>query len=262
MLKAAHKRMRGMLLAAILAVIHTALFAFFTVAVVTSRDPEAVMGYSIFFRLDYPVSRLYPLLDSTIWWIQSIALIPVLGGLWWFLCGFVIQSLFSIRGVSCLRRFGVGILLLGLVCALPDIYLASLPRWEKHWLRGTSAREAHDFSNAVWHVSEAVHLSPKDNQILDGMWDYLGSLYMERKDYAHAEGAFAEALAAAAAKPNSRPVDMLNAYNELARFYRTTADKQREGESLQKAIEFNRIVYGADSVQETNCWRRLAELKD
>jgi tetratricopeptide (TPR) repeat protein len=251
-----------MFLAAILAAIHTALFAFVTVAVVRSSDPEAVMGYYFFFRLDYPVSRLYQLVESTNWWIPPIALMPVLGGLLWFLCGFVLQSLFSIRSVSGLRRFGVGLLLLVFVCALPDIYLASLPRWEKHWLQGTSAREANDLSKAIWHVSEAVRLSPKDNSILDGMWDYLGRIYMEQKDYTHAGEAFARALAAAAAKPNLRPVDLLNAYNELAWFYRNTGDKQREEECLLKAIEFNRLVYGADSVQETNCQLRLAEIKD
>jgi len=256
MLNAAHRRMKWMLLAAILAAIHTALFALVTVAVMMSSDPDAGMGYYIFSRLDYPVSRLYPLLES------AIALMPVLGGLLWFFCGFVLQSLFSIRGISGLRRFAVGLLLLGLVCTLPDIYLASLPRWEKHWHQGTATREGDDLSKAIWHMSEAVRLSPKDNVILDGMWDYLGRLYMEQKDYAQAGGAFAGALAAAAAKPNSRPVDLLNAYNELAWLYRSTGDKKHEEESLQKAIEFNRIVYGADSVQETNCWRRLAELKD
>ena len=93
---------------------------------------------------------------------------------------------------------------------------------------------------------------------MDSMWDYLGSIYLERNDYAHAGAAFTNALAAAIAKPNSRPVDVLNAYNQLAQFYERTKDKQREKDSLRKAVDFNRIVYGGDSQQESNCWYRLA----
>ncbi len=96
--------------------------------------------------------------------------------------------------------------------------------------------------------------------MLDGMWDYLGRLYMEQRDYDRAGTAFTTALAVATEKPNSRPVDVLNAYNQLAWFYERTNDKERRKESLRKAIEFNRIVYDGDSAQEADCWHSLAEI--
>jgi len=249
-------RMRRFLLAGLFGAIHTAVFAFVAVTVATSRDPEASTAYSIFIPLDYPVSRLYQLPI----FVSSTAVMPVLGGLLWLLYGFVLQSLFSIRSISGLRRFGVGLLLLGLLCVSPDIYLESLPRWQEHWYRGTVARNANDFDKAIEHVSEAVHLSSRDNPNLDGMWDYLGRLYVEQKDYPQAEQAFTNALAAAAAKANSRPIDLLNAYNELAGFYRRTGDRRHEKECLRKAIGFTRIVYEGDSAQEADCWHRLAEI--
>jgi tetratricopeptide (TPR) repeat protein len=92
------------------------------------------------------------------------------------------------------------------------------------------------------------------------MWDYAGGIYVEQKDYKHAEAAFTNALAFVTAKPNPRPADQLNAYNELASFYRRAGGRDREKECLLKAIEFNRLVYQGDSVQEANCWQRLAEI--
>ena len=92
------------------------------------------------------------------------------------------------------------------------------------------------------------------------MWDYLGRLYMDQNDYSRAEAAFTNALAAATTKPNSRPVDRLNAYNQLAWVYERAGNSQRRKECLQQASELNRIVYEGDSTQEAGCWHDLAEI--
>ena len=251
-----NERWKWFLLGGLLAGVHTALFAVVAVLVAASSDPEAGMAYYIFFALDYPVSRLYqlPILAS------PLSLIPILGGFLWFLYGFVVQSLFFIRRPFGFWRLAVGVFLLSSVCLLPELFLKSLSGWEEHWHRGTAAREANDLPKAIRHVSEAVRVSPKENPILDGMWDYLGRLYMEQNDYDRAGPAFTNALAAATEKPNSRPVDVLNAYNQLAWFYERTNDKQQRKECLRKAIELNRIVYKGDSTQEAGCWHRLAEI--
>lgn len=250
------KRWKWFLLGGILAGVHTALFALVAVLVALSSDAEAGMAYYIFYALDYPVSRLYQLPVP----ISPLSLMVILGGFLWFLYGFVFQSLFSIRRPFGLWRLAVGVLLLCFVCLLPELSLKSLPEWEEHWHRGTAAREANDFPKAIRHCSEAVRASPKENPMLDGMWDYLGRLYMEQRDYDRAGTAFTTALAVATEKPNSRPVDVLNAYNQLAWFYERTNDKERRKESLRKAIEFNRIVYDGDSAQEADCWHSLAEI--
>ena len=248
--------LRRFLLASILAAIHTALFIFIAIAVSLSSDAEAGMAYGLFVPLDYPVSRLYQLPAFA----SPLIMMPILGGLLWFCYGMVLQCLFSIRRVADLPLLAIGVLFLSLLCLLPEFSLRSFPGWEEHWYRGTAAAEAHDLDKAIWHVSEAIRLSPKDNSILDGMWDYIGRLYMDQKAYDRAGTAFTNALSAAAAKPNARPVDMLNAYNQLAWFYERTDDKQRRKECLRKAIEFNRIVYKGDSTQEANCWHSLAEI--
>jgi hypothetical protein len=174
---------RWFLFGSILAAVHTVLFAVIAVAVAASPDPEASMAYYVFVSLDYPISRLYQLPVL----VSPVVLMPVFGGLLWFLYGFVLQSLFTIRSHSSRWRLAIGTLLLLFVCALPELFLKSLPGWEEQWHRGTAAREAKDLDKAVWHVSEAIRLSPKGNSILDGMWDYLGRLYMEQNDYPHAE---------------------------------------------------------------------------
>lgn len=250
------KQWKSFLLGGILAGVHTALFVIVTVAVATSSDPEAVMAYVLFQPLDYPASRLYQFMDG----VSAIGLMPFLGGFLWFLYGFVFQTLFTIHRRHSLIRFGVGSLLLVLLCALPDIYLSSLPEWEQHWHRGTAALEAKHSDKAMREVSEAIQVSPRDNSVLDGMWDYLGRIYLEQKDYEQAEKAFRSALAAAEAKPNSRPMDRLNAYNELAMLYRRAGGNEHEKECLRKAIEMNRLVYQGDSEQEADCWYRLAEI--
>ena len=239
----------------ILAAVHTILFALVTVLLVIS-GPEAGMVYYIFVPLDYPFSRLYEFQGFG----SPLGLMLIMGGFLWFLYGFLFQSLLSIRGRFGLLRFGSGVLLLGSFSLLPEMFLRSLPRWEENWQRGTAAAEAHDPDKAIRYVSEATRLSPPNNPILDGMWDYLGRLYMDHNDYVLAETAFTNALAAATTKPNSRPVDMLNAYNQLEWVYERAGNVQRRKECLQKAIELNRIVYKGDSTQEAGCWHNLAEI--
>ena len=76
----------------------------------------------------------------------------------------------------------------------PDAFTPWEPRtpWEKEWAKACALGrgEGTDSEKAVAHVIEAIRLSPKDNEKLGTLWDYLGRLYMDRKDYDRAESAF------------------------------------------------------------------------
>src|SRR5204862_1329370 len=111
----------------------------------------------------------------------------------------------------------------------------------------------------IWHVAEAVRLAPKEEPSLGAMWDYLGRLYMNNKDYELAEEAFKTSLALVNQGPNPRS-DTLWAYNELTWLYERTGNTERRKESLLKATEANRILYQGDSTQEADCLESLAEI--
>src|SRR5690606_9826530 len=105
-----------------------------------------------------------------------------------------------------------------------------------------------------------AQLAPKDEYLLSGIWDYLGRLYMERKDYDDAERAFLKALDVVESRSTSRPVDFLNCHNQLAWFYERTERPKKREDHLHQAIKYNRLVYEGDSTQEAGCWHRLAEI--
>jgi tetratricopeptide (TPR) repeat protein len=246
-------RVRPFFLAGILFGIHTLLIVLAASLVAASSDPETGMVFGVFYWLDYPVSCLYQFFALV---LSFPVLTGVLGGVLWFLYGYVLQGLFRLRNKANLPGFLIGLVLLGLLCSSPVLYRKTLPSWQQQWEMGTLAENSQDLDGAIKHVEEAVQLSPKDNDFLYGMWDYLGCLYMQKKDYERAGAAFANALAAA--KNSAR--DTLNVYNQLVWYNKTVADKQREKEFLGKAIEYNRIQHGGDSVQEADCMERLAEI--
>lgn len=252
----AEKRPRRLLLGLVLGGIHSVLFLLVAILVATSSDGEAGMAYYIFFWLDYPISRIFTIASSG----SALGSIFILGGLLWFAYGWILQSLILIRTKHGARWLGGAVAFLIGLLLLPELALASLPDWEEQWERGTAAVEAGDLSKGIEHVSRAVELSPKDNQILDGMWDYLGRLHVDAKEYDAAKAAFHAALTTVESR-SSRAIDHLNAHNQLSWFYERIEDHENEEKHLRKAIEYNRLVHEGDSTQEANCWHRLAEIQ-
>ena len=241
------------LLAFVLGGMHTALFLTVALLVSISDDPEAGMAYYLFVYLDYPLSRLLQ-------FGSSLTVVAVGGGILWFGYGFALQALISIRRVRDVVPLLISMTCIAILFALPELKLQSLPPWEEHWERGTEARESQDIDLAIRHVSEAVRLAPAGMQGHYRMWDYLGRPYMEKEDFPRAEEAFLAALSAARRKPGSRPIDVLDAHNELSRFYQQAGNTDKEKEHLRKAIEYNRIMFEGDSTREASCWERLADI--
>jgi len=236
--------------------VHSVLFILVAILVAASSDGEAGMAYYIFFWLDYPIARIFTI-DSGGSPLGSIFL---LGGLLWFAYGWIIQSLTLIRTKHGTRWLGGAVAFLIGLLVLPELALASLPDWEEQWERGTAAVEAGDLTKGIEHLSRAIELSPQDNQNLDGMWNYLGRLHVDAEEYDAAKAAFHTALTVVESR-SSRPVDHLNAHNQLSWFYRRIEDNENEQMHLRKAIEYNKLVYEGDSTQEANCWHRLAEIE-
>ncbi len=247
---AAEKKTRRFLIGLIFLGIHSALFILVAILVAFSSDGEAGMAYYIFFWLDYPIASTR----------SALGTIFILGGLLWFAYGWIIQSLILIRSKHGARWLAGSLLFLMGLLLLPELTLRSLPSWEEQWERGTAAAESGDLAEAITHVSNAVELSPPDNPILDGMWDYLGRLQVEAKNYDAAEHSFKAALADVQSRSSSRPIDYLNAHNKLSWFYNRIEDVENEKIHLRKAIDHNRLVYEGDSTQEADCWQRLAEI--
>lgn len=247
------KKRRWFFLGAILAASHTALFLLIALLVSVSGDSEAGMAYYIFYWIDYPFSRL-------LHFGSGLEIILAGGGILWFLYGFVLQSLFRIRSIKSTLPFGIGVLSIAFFFLAPEMSLVSMPDWEEHWERGTEARNSDNLDLAIEHVAQAAQLAPKDEYLLDGIWDYLGRLYLERKDYDDAERAFLNALDVVASRSKSRPVDYLNCHNQLGWFYERVKKPEQEVYYLRQAIKYNRLVYDGDSIQEAGCWHRLAEI--
>ncbi len=156
--------------------------------------------------------------------------------------------------------FGAGVLGVALIFMLPEFSLRSMPEWEEHWERGTEASNADNINFAIEHVAKAALLAPKDEYLLSGIWDYLGRLYMDQKNYKKAEKAFIQALSVVTERKEFRPVDFLNCHNQLSWFYQRTNNKIKEEHHLKEVLKYNRLVYETDSVQEAGCWHRLAEI--
>lgn len=252
----AKKHPRRLLLGLVLAGIHSALFVLIAVLVASSSDGEAGMAYYIFFWLDYPIAQIYTIGLSG----SPMGSIFILGGLLWFAYGWILQSLILVRTKHGTRWLGGAVAFLIGIILLPELALTSLSNWEEQWERGTAAVEAGDLQKGIGHISRALELSPQDNQILDGMWDYLGRLHVDTKDYDAAKTAFHAALTVVESR-SSRPVDHLNAHNQLSWFYGRIEEGENEEKHLRKAIEYNRLVYEGDSTQEADCWHRLAEIE-
>jgi len=121
-------------------------------------------------------------------------------------------------------------------------------------LRGQTAKD-NDLS--IYHFRKAAELAPIPKV---DIWSHLGLLYMVRKDYAEAEKAYKKALTIVTEKSGSRPRDFLSRHNELSGFYRSAGNTERRKHHLEKAIEYNRLFYKRDSVQEGGCWNQLAQI--
>lgn len=247
------KERRRFLLGAIFAALHTTLFLLIALLVALSGDSEAGMAYYIFYWIDYPFSRL-------LHFGSGLQMILLGGGMLWFLYGFTVQSLFRVRSIKSALPFGIGLLGIASFFLLPEIFLVAMPDWEEHWERGTEARESDNLDIAIEHVAQAAQLAPKDEYLLNGIWDYLGRLYMERQDFDDAEQAFLNALRVVASRPESRSVDYLNCHNQLDSFYERVKTADQQASHLHEAIKYNRLVYEGDSIQEAGCWHRLAEI--
>ncbi len=246
------KKRRWFLLGAIFASLHTTFFLLITLLFALSGDPEAGMAYYIFYWIDYPLSRL-------LHFGSGLGMVLVGGGILWFLYGVTVQSLFRIRSLKSVLPFGIGILSIALFFLLPEIALVSMPDWEEHWERGTEARESDNLDLAIEHVAQAAQLAPEDEYLLNGIWDYLGRLYMERQDFDNAEQAFLNALKVVASRSESLPMDYLNCHNQLAWFYERVKKPEQQASHLHESIKYNRLVYEGDSTQEAGCWHSLAE---
>ena len=246
-------KFRKFFLGTIFAGIHTALFLLIALLVAMSGDAEAGMAYYIFYFIDYPVSRL-------LHFGSGIGIFVIGGGALWFLYGFAIQALLSIRSIKGLVPLGTAVLGIALMFSLPEISLVSMPEWEEHWERGKEASNANNLDLAIEHVSKAADMAPADEPLLDGIWDYLGRLYMDRDSYEQAETAFLKALAVVSDRQASRPNDFLNCHNQLSWFYERTKNIDKQKHHLKEAIRYNRMVYKGDSTQEAHCWHDLAEI--
>jgi hypothetical protein len=250
---------RPFFLATLLASIHAAVVIFIVTGVYRSTDPEAAMAFALFDYLDYPV---FPLFSQTGGLVRFAASLLITGGALWFCYGFVLQSLIFVRRTGGLIRLGIGVALLGLLWSIPEISLRMKPPWEQQWDRAWAIGRGQgaDSGKAIRYVSEAIRLSPGDNDKLGTLWDYLGSLYMDQKDYSHAESAFKSRLALAQAQPNPKPQDLLEAYTALDSVYYWSGKIQDRKECLPKVIALFRIIHGGDSAQEANSWESLANI--
>lgn len=239
-----------------LAVIHTALFLLVALVVYGTGHPDASALFVIFAIIDYPVwdLKLHSAGFSLLWTI------PVMGGLYWFSIGFFFRAMSARFQPGGFRRLGLAVLLLAGVCALPQLAWACLPAWERHWHRGTAAAEDGKRERAIFLVTEAIRVSPPGNELLGGMWDYLGRLQRDAGNADAAEAALTRALEWETSRAEPNPSFILSAWNELALCGRLSGERVRRAGYLRKAMEQARIVYGGDSTQEAHCLAELAEI--
>jgi hypothetical protein len=241
--------------------LHSAFFAFVVVAVAASHDPEADVGYVVFLYVDYPASTFAGGLPG----------IFLFGGLLWFLYGFTLQAVLSCRKRSDLLWLAPPAGVLALMFAIPWVMFLSLPKWQQEWTLGTSADNSGDSGGAVRHVAEAIRLASPEDNLNYGLSEYLGEVFVGRHEYDQAEKAFLSYLSLAVkqnasrndwdvARGDSGPANVLAAYNELAQVYQLAGDPQKEKQARLEAAKWNRIRSKGDSVQEADCWGRIAEI--
>lgn len=134
--------------------------------------------------------------------------------------------------------------------------------WEREWAKAWAIGrgEGTDLEKAIGHVVEAIRLSPKENEKLGTLWDYLGRLYIDRKAYERAESAFKTHLFLIQAQPDPKPRELLSVFNALGVLYDKSGNIEGRKETLRNAIALNRSIYEGDSAQEAECWQRLAEI--
>jgi hypothetical protein len=155
--------------------------------------------------------------------------------------------------------------------AIPWVMFLSLPKWQQEWTLGTSADNSGDSGGAVRHVAEAIRLASPEDNLNYGLSEYLGEVFVGRHEYDQAEKAFLSYLSLAVkqnasrndwdvARGDSGPANVLAAYNELAQVYQLAGDPQKEKQARLEAAKWNRIRSKGDSVQEADCWGRIAEI--
>jgi hypothetical protein len=71
---------------------HSACIVLIAVAIATSRDGEAEMGWYLPYCLDYPASLLAQAFGPVSIWEITVALL-IVGAVWWGLIGTIIQSI-------------------------------------------------------------------------------------------------------------------------------------------------------------------------
>jgi hypothetical protein len=245
-------------LAGLFGVIHSAIVVYVIAAVRSSTDPEAAMGLDLFDFLDYP---LYPLFQ-----IENLFLfggiVFLAGGFLWFCCGALLQSLIFIRRPGNRLRLAISVILVGCILMIPTIWLAMKPPWEANWIRAwqIGRGQGADSARAVRYVTEAIRLSPKDNSQLPTLWEYLGSLYMDQKNYPMAEAVYRNRLTLVQAQPSPNPKELLNGYSALEMVYFWSGNIQGRKDSIEKMLPLCRTVYGGDSIQEAGAWQDLAKI--
>ena len=134
--------------------------------------------------------------------------------------------------------------------------------WEREWAKAWAIGRGKDTDSeaAIDHMTQAIRLSPKDNEKLGTWWNYLGHLYLDRKAYDRAESAFKSHLTLIQAQPDPKPQELLSAYQALVTVYYWAGNSEGQKEALQEAVTLDRRIHGGDSAQEAGCWQRLAEI--
>lgn len=240
-------------LGAWLAALHTALFFPFFV-LIGPPDGESLALFTLFFYLDYPVRDLYaaPSFLSPLWTI------PVVGGLYWFYLGGVIQALGLLRRAGGGERVAVRVLLLGCLCLLPGLAWRSLQEWERRWHRGYTAGEDFRHEEAIPYLEWAIRWSPPENPRLGGMWEYLGRMRERAEEFPAAEAAYTRRLEWETSRPAPSPAAVIGAWTDLASCAKLRGDSARRRECLHNAIAHSRAAYGEGADPEAGCLAVLA----
>ena len=255
------KKFAPYLLGLMLALLHAGLFILLSILVSASREPEAGMAYYLFWVIDAPIAKY----DADLGWIL------IMGTLWWFCCGFAVQSLFLCRQKGGFLRLAVSLVALGLLFLSPNLRLLGKPSWEQAYIRGTQAANSGDTASGVRHLHEAIRLAGPENEFTISLYSYLGGLCVSLRDYDQAVEAAKTQVALALKRSGQRtewdvgrsdagPHQVMDAYNDLSTACRLAGQTPDEKTALLEAAKWDRIVFGGDSIQEANCWDSIAEI--